>query len=291
MDVGPTEWMDQIMKLYSKAALRSTIAGGLLSLALLGQSAPLQAAGDLLVAPTRIVLDGRRGAEVILNNIGAEEATYRITLELRRMNDIGKLNEITPETANDKEKAALELIRFAPRRVTLPPNQPQSIRIGLQGMETLPDGEYRAHMLFRAIPKTPEATAEDGQANGLKINLIPVYGVTIPVIVRKGDLKATAAIANAMIAREAEVTSLNFDLTRAGDKSVFGEVHVTKPGVADPLIVAKGIAVYPELGSRKVSLPIDPAKHAAMQGEVVISYYEAPESGGSLITQLRTVLR
>ena len=26
--------------------------------------------GDLLVAPTRIVLDGRKGAEVILNNIG-----------------------------------------------------------------------------------------------------------------------------------------------------------------------------------------------------------------------------
>ena len=26
--------------------------------------------GDLLVAPTRIVLDGRKGTEVVLNNIG-----------------------------------------------------------------------------------------------------------------------------------------------------------------------------------------------------------------------------
>jgi P pilus assembly chaperone PapD len=288
---NPRKNVDQTMPKFSKAICRSILASAALSMAVLGQSAPVQAAGDLLVAPTRIVLDGRRGAEVILNNIGAEEATYRITLELRRMNDIGKLDEITPETANDKEKAALELIRYAPRRVTLPPNQPQSIRIGLQGTETLPDGEYRAHMLFRAIPKTPDATAEDGQANGLKINLIPVYGVTIPVIVRKGDLKATAAIANAALARDADMTSLNFDLTRAGDKSVFGEVHVTKPGVAEPLIVVKGIAVYPELGSRKVSLPIDAAKLATVQGEVVISYYEAPEAGGSLITQLRTVLR
>jgi P pilus assembly chaperone PapD len=280
------------MSLISQSKFRSVFAGVALSLAIATQTAPARAAGDLLVAPTRVVLDGRRGAEVILNNIGAEEATYRISLELRRMTDNGKLDEITPETANDKEKAALEIIRFAPRRVTLPPNQPQSIRIGMQATETLPDGEYRAHMLFRAIPKTPEATAEESPANGLKINLIPVYGVTIPVIVRKGELKATAAIANAEIARNAEgVQALQFDLARSGERSVFGEVHVNKPGVAEPLMVAKGIAVYPELASRQVSLPVDDATAAKVKGEVVISYYEAPEAGGGLITQLRTVLR
>lgn len=271
--------------------LRSFSMAALAAAALVGPSVPAQAAGDLLVAPTRIVLDGRRGAEVILNNIGSEEATYRISLELRRMNDIGKLDDVVPEEANATEKAALEMIRFAPRRVTLPPNQPQSIRIGLQGTEALPDGEYRAHMLFRAIPKTPDVTAEDTQANGLKINLIPVYGVTIPVIVRKGELKATAAIANAAIARDNEGQTLQFDLARQGERSVFGEVHVTRPGVAEPLLVAKGIAVYPELQSRIVSLPLDAASAAKMPGEVVISYYEAPEAGGGLIAQLRTVLR
>lgn len=261
------------------------------ALAIMGASPPAVAAGDLLVAPTRIVLDGRRGAEVILNNIGAEEATYRISLELRRMSEIGRLEDILPEAASDKEKVALEIIRFAPRRVTLPPNQPQSIRVGLQGTETLPDGEYRAHMLFRAIPKTPEATAEGDVSNGLKINLIPVYGVTIPVIIRKGELRATAAIANAVIARDNEGQTLQFDLSRQGAKSVFGEVHITRPGVAEPLLVAKGIAVYPELASRQVSLPLDAAAAAKMPGEVVISYYEAPEAGGGLIAQLRTVLR
>jgi P pilus assembly chaperone PapD len=271
--------------------LRFLSIAAMAAVALIGPSMPAKAAGDLLVAPTRIVLDGRRGAEVILNNIGSEEATYRISLELRRMNDIGKLDDVVPEEASAAEKAALEMIRFAPRRVTLPPNQPQSIRIGLQGTEALPDGEYRAHMLFRAIPKTPDVTAEDTQANGLKINLIPVYGVTIPVIVRKGELKATAAIANANIARDNEGQTLQFDLARQGDRSVFGEVHVTRPGVAEPLLVAKGIAVYPELQSRIVSLPLDAASAAKMPGEVIISYYEAPEAGGGLIAQLRTVLR
>lgn len=277
------------MKLLLMRQMGTLLAAALFAGA--APSTPAQAAGDLLVAPTRVVLDGRRGAEVILNNIGSEEATYRISLELRRMNEIGKLDDVLPEEANSTEKAALEAIRFAPRRVTLPPNQPQSIRIGLQGTESLPDGEYRAHMLFRAIPKTPEPTADDPQSNGLKINLIPVYGVTIPVIVRKGELKATAAIANAAIARDNEGPTLQFDIAREGEKSVFGEVHVTRAGIAQPLLVAKGIAVYPERKARTVSLPLHPEQLAQLQGEIVISYYEAPEAGGGLITQLRTVLR
>jgi hypothetical protein len=56
-------------------------------------------------------------------------------------------------------------------------------------------------------------------------------------------------------------------------------------------LVAKGIAVYPELTSRQVSLPLDAILAAKLPGEVVISYYEAPEAGGGLIAQLRTVLR
>lgn len=251
---------------------------------------PVHAAGDLLVAPTRIVLDGRRGTEVILNNTGSEEATYRISLELRRMNDIGRLEDVSVEDANETEKAALAIIRFAPRRVTLPPNQPQSIRIGLQPMGDLPDGEYRAHMLFRAIPKAQPVSEAQDAGNGLKIQLIPIYGITIPVIVRKGDLTATAALTNVEIASDNGVPTLQLDLTRKGARSVFGEIHVTKPGVAVPLLVAKGIAVYPEVTSRQVLLPFDAALADKMHGDIVISYYEAPEAGGGLISQIRSVL-
>lgn len=246
--------------------------------------------GDLLIAPTRIVLDGRRGTEVILNNIGNEEATYRITLELRRMNDKGRLDDVATEGANDKEKAALEVIRYAPRRVTLPPNQPQSIRIGMQSMDTLPDGEYRAHMLFRAIPKAPAADAGQDAGGGLKIQLIPIYGISIPVILRKGNLVATAALTNVRIGKDNEGPTLDFDMTRKGEKSVFGEIHVTKLGVSEPITVAKGIAIYPEVTGRGVSLPLSPEVAAKMRGEVVVSYYEAPEAGGGLISQVRSVL-
>jgi P pilus assembly chaperone PapD len=272
-------------------ASRMLLGATLVATLPVGLPSPAHAAGDLLIAPTRVVLDGRRGTEVILNNIGSEEATYRISLELRRMNDQGRLDDVEVANANEKERAALELIRFAPRRVTLPPNQPQSIRIGLQPTEALPDGEYRAHMLFRAIPKTPAATDAQAATNELKIKLIPIYGITIPVIVRKGNLQGTAALANLRIGKDDEGPTLEFDMNRKGDRSVFGEVHVTKPGIAEPIWKEKGIAIYPEIENRKVSLNMPPEIAAKLTGEVVVSYYEAAEAGGGLISQVRTVLR
>ncbi len=269
---------------------RIIIASTVLGMMPLGAVTPAYASGDLLIAPTRIILDGRRGTEVILNNIGNEEATYRITLELRRMNDQGRLDDVDPTAANEKEKSALGVIRYAPRRVTLPPNQPQSIRVGMQPAVDLPDGEYRAHMLFRAIPKTPAVDATQDAGNGLKIQLIPIYGISIPIIVRKGNLEATAALSNVRMGKDKEGPSLEFDMSRKGDRSVFGEIRVTKPGVAEPITVAKGIAIYPEIASRLVSLPLEPEVAAKMKGEIVVSYYEAPEAGGGLISQVRSVL-
>ncbi len=249
-----------------------------------------RAAGDLLVAPTRIVLDGRRGTEVILNNVGAEEATYRISLELRRMNTQGRLEDVEVAVANEIEKKAVEMVRFAPKRVTLPPNQPQSIRIAIQQPEGLPDGEYRAHMMFRAIPKVQAATAAPSKDSGVQIQLIPIYGVTIPIIIRKGKLQAVAAIANPRLGKEQDVPMLIFDLSRTGNRSVFGDVKVSKSGVAAPVFQAKGIAIYPEIAKRTVSIPLPEEVAAQLHGPLTIGYYEAAEAGSGLIAEVKSVL-
>src|SRR5690606_4474121 len=184
------------------------LAGACIAIAALASPplAPLAAQGDLLIAPTRLVLDGRRGGEVILSNVGGEEATYRVSLELRRMTPDGDLAPVDEAEANVTEKAALEMIRYAPRRVTLPPGEPQAIRISARPGADLPDGEYRVHMSFNAIPKARPVADSDSQAapdGGFAINLIPIYGITMPIIVRKGELEVTAALANPRIERAA----------------------------------------------------------------------------------------
>jgi P pilus assembly chaperone PapD len=132
--------------------LNNRIARGAIASAIVAACSSIAQAGvgDLLVAPTRLVLDGGRGAEVVLNNIGDEPATYRISVEFRRMTADGNLVEVTDPTP--QEKAAADMIVYAPRRVTLPPHQPQAIRIAARPPAGLPDGEYRVHLLFRAVP-------------------------------------------------------------------------------------------------------------------------------------------
>lgn len=267
---------------------------GLFSAAVLGAAAaPANAAGDLLVAPTRILLDGSRGTEVVLNNIGSAPATYRISLEIKRMTALGGLDEIEEGDANEAEKAALAMISFNPRRVTLPPNQPQVIRVGVRVPEGTAPGEYRAHMLFRAVPDAAPAAdpAKPANSGGVSIALTPIYGITIPVIVRVGALGATAEIGEARVEDTVDGPAFAFDLARTGNRSVYGDIEVTRSGLAEPLLLARGIAVYPEVGQRKVSLRVPPELAAKLKGPVKIRYSEDREIGGGTIHEADRVVK
>lgn len=276
---------------YSCHPLRCLAMASLGTLALAALECPAQAGvGDLLVAPTRVVLEGNRSTEVVLNNIGADTANYRITLELRRMKPDGDLEEVALEQANDHEKKTLDIISYAPRRVTLPPNQPQAIRVGVRAGDDLPDGEYRAHMVFRAIPDATPVTASN-DSKGLSIKLIPIYGVVIPIIVRRGNLQASAKITEAHLEVKPNASLLDFTLQRSGTRSVYGNIRVVRAGLAKPLYEAKGIAVYAELDQRTVAFPISPEQAAALKGPVTVEYREPDDQGGGLIASLATALR
>ena len=72
-------------------------------------AAPAQAQGDLLVAPTRVMINQGGSAEVVLSNIGNQPATYtgdgawRITVPLERLKGetLGALS-VTKEGAGSK---------------------------------------------------------------------------------------------------------------------------------------------------------------------------------------------
>lgn len=279
------------------------------ALSLIYVSAPAFAGGDLLVAPTRVVLDGPRGTEVFLNNVGAQPATYRISMELKRMLPSGQVEDVASDAANDTEKSTLSMITYAPRRVTLAPNQPQAIRISARPPADLPDGEYRAHILFRAIPDAvaPRPTTA-APAQGVSIALTPIYGVTIPIIIRKGSLNATAAISgvqkvkidptsNAIVSAStrpgnvAPIDAISFTLTRSGERSTFGRIRLSKPGLAKPLFEARGIAVYTEVSSRVVTLPVSPEVAAQLSGPTKVEYLEDSDTGGGTIAEAQVVIR
>ncbi len=253
-------------------------------------SAASAGVGDLLVAPTRLVLDGRRGAEIILNNIGEEPATYRVSVEFRRMTENGDLIDVT--TPTDADKKAEDMIVFAPRKVMLAPHEPQAIRIAARPPQGLPDGEYRVHMLFRAIPPSSPLVQPSGeQPKGVQFKLTPVYGVTIPVIVRLGNLEATAGIADVHLETKGDQASVALDLVRKGSRSTYGEVRIVKAGIKDPIADVKGVAVYTEISTRHVSIPVLANHRADAWGPVTVEYIESYDDGTHVLAQTQAVLR
>ncbi|HEY1144301.1 MAG TPA: molecular chaperone [Sphingomicrobium sp.] len=243
--------------------------------------------GDLLVAPTRIVLNGGRGTEIVLSNIGSEVATYRISVELRRMTPDGMLHDV--DAPNDEEKLAESMIAYAPRRVTLAPREPQTIRISARAPAGLPDGEYRVHLLFRAVPPpTPIEAPKD--VKGISFALTPIYGVTIPVIARFGNLEAKAGISGVHLVREQGKPAISVELSRAGERSTFGEVRVMKAGIKDPIAVQRGVAIYTEVGKRSLTIPLDDRYASAANGHVTVQYVEPSDNGPLTIAETDAVL-
>ena len=276
------------MNIWTRQALAAAVAVA----PLIAIASPARAGiGDLLVAPTRIVLDGRRGAEVILNNIGDEPATYRVSVQFRRMTEDGGLDDV--EEPNATDKIAEDMIVYAPRRVTLAPHQPQAIRIAARPPEGLPDGEYRVHMLFRAIPApTPiVAAAAQEPVKGIHFQLTPIYGVTIPIIVRLGNLEATAGIANVHLEKKDGEPVVALDLSRSGTRSTYGEVRVLKAGVKDPIAIQKNVAIYTEITHRRVAVALNDAYKGEVAGPVTVQYVETFDDGSHVIAETQAVLR
>ncbi len=270
---------------------RAALAAG--TLAGIVCSGPVLAQADLLVAPTRVIINGGGSTQVVLSNIGAKPATYRISLELRRMTAEGELVDVAEADTTPAERAALAMVRYAPRRITLPPDQPQSVRISARPGPELTEGEYRIHMKFAGVPNplTPEEAAKQQTGTGLSVKLTPIYGITIPVIIRKGQLDAQITIANPQVVATKEGSFLDLDMNRSGARSVFGEIIVRPIGSKDPLFQVRGIAIYTELAQRNLHWPLSPEQAAKLKGPVRIEYRETPENGGKLLAFVEAALR
>jgi hypothetical protein len=263
-----------------------------------GETAPAASSatgvGDLLVAPTRLILEGRtRTAELALVNIGDHPATYRISLTHMTMLESGDLKEI--ETPGPDEALSDSLIRYSPRQVVLDPHVVQTVRIQLRLPETLATGEYRTHLLFRGVPPADTVTSIDPKekADGFRILLTPIYGVSIPLIIRHGDTAATVTMTEARIERaksESEPPVVHVRLNRNGNRSVYGNITVRftpKGGGKEQVVgMANGVAVYTPLPARIANIVLRPPAGVSLgAGTYRITYMDAEQVGGGLLAE------
>jgi P pilus assembly chaperone PapD len=250
--------------------------------------------GDLLVAPTRLILEGRtRTAELALVNIGDHPATFRISLTHMKMLESGDIKEI-PNPGPD-EILTDSLIRYSPRQVILDPHVVQTVRIQLRLPETLADGEYRTHLLFRGVPSTDAVAPIDPKekTEGFRILLTPIYGVSIPIIIRHGDttVAVTMSVPRLELSKsESELSVLHVTLNRTGTRSVYGNITVRftpKGGGKEQVVgMANGVAVYTPLPARIANVVLRPPAGVNLSaGTYRVTYMDAEQVGGGLLAE------
>lgn len=234
----------------------------------------------LNITPKRLTFDrNRRNGTIFILNQGTEAVTVDLSIGDRVMLPDGQIfpaedaaRREDVKAAVDQLKSARDMVQVSPRRVTLQPGRPQTVRVRLGALPDPADGEHRSHLTVTTIPPrdagtTPEAAAA-GAPSQLSFQIVAVYGLSIPLIVRPGDADVRATIEGAHIESSAPSATpspekrgplVAFDLVRQGTSSAYGNFEVRVVGErrgAEPLGVVRGVAVYPEIARRAVRIPL-----------------------------------
>ena len=145
----------------------------------------------------------------------------------------------------------------------------------------------RIHRIVRAVI----STISSEPVKGVHFQLTPVYGVTIPVIVRLGNLQATAGISDVHLAEKNGNRVVSLELSRAGQRSTFGEVRVLKAGVKEPVAIQRAVAIYTEVGKREVNIPLNADFKGSIDGPVTVQYVETYDDGAHVLAETSATLR
>lgn len=221
----------------------------------------LQGQGNLLISPRRIVFEGnKRTIDMNLANTGQDSATYAISIVQIRMREDGNFENITEPDPG--QLFADKYIRFFPRSVKLAPNETQVVKVQLTRTGELKPGEYRSHFYFRAIPmEKPLGEKEIVDTTTLSVKLTPIFGITIPVIIRNGNSDAKASISDLSLSHTPETGYiLSARINRTGNMSLFGDLkaeYVNQAGTITRVAIANGVAVYTPNSSRKINLSLN----------------------------------
>lgn len=267
---------------------------GVVILASFTQAGAQSSKPDLMLYPSRVVFErNQRAAQVDFVNTTPELVTYRLHLVNRRMDEWGAFVPAEPPLPG--ERFADSMLRYSPRQVTMAPGATQTVRLLLRKPAGLEPGEYRSHLLFERLPSVTEAPTEgqDSSKPGkeLSIQLTARINVSIPVIVRHGDIRAEVSINGLRLQPPStgQPALLDFVLARSGERSVYGDLTVhflAQDGRSWELGGAKGVAVYSPNPLRRARLPLTlPVGLVLGRGQLQVTYSEREENGGHPIAQ------
>jgi hypothetical protein len=234
----------------------------LLLIPILSLSMPSMAQGDLLITPKRVVFEGNKQKETLnLANMGKDTATYSISFLHYNMQEDGSF--IIIENPDSGQMFADPYLRIFPRKITLAPGEPQVIMLQCRRKTDMPAGEYRSHLYFRAEKNNKPLGTKNSVVDTtlVSVQLIPVYGLSIPVIIRSGAVNASAALSNLRLdIGQGMEQILTLTINRTGNISIYGDITIEySPAQGKPYEIGaiNGVGVYTNINKRSIAVKLN----------------------------------
>jgi fimbrial chaperone protein len=228
---------------------------------------------NLLIYPVRVAFDEtERDAEITLTNTSSKINTYRLEWQEKSAKMEGGYQDLSENEAKSMPIAS-SMLRFSPREVTLKPNERQLIKLRLRRPRDLAEGEYRSHLLFKAIP----SVADKGDETATRTQINIVMSFAIPVTIQQGKYDAQVSLQSAKIeySKKDQSGKVTLGLSRQGQHSASGDISAFwTPTGGSEILLAK-IADYnfwPELMEAEVSLISTDADFIPSDGRLRIKY-------------------
>ncbi len=252
-------------------------------------------ANAVRVSLKRIIFEGSVRSEIltIINNTG-EAQTYRLGWRKYKMTERDSLRAVKEDEDASDILWADDMVRFAPRRVSIPAGSSQQIRLLLRRPADIQEAEYRSHLWIVTESKPDRFDIEQDATDKQSIRLAVQPAISLPIFVRHGDLEVSASIEDAKLSKTAEGLNVSFTLLRDGTSSLYGDLDfVCTDGGKDVVLKqVRGISVYTEVNKRYLDFDLPLGPEAAQHCQSVNVVYRAdpddPKFKGGTLAEAST---
>jgi hypothetical protein len=140
-------------------------------------------------------------------------------------------------------------------------------------------GEYRSHLYFRSekdyTPLSRDKAAQDSTL--LSVSITPIFGMSIPIIIRTGEVSVSASISNPKLETTADnFQNLLFTINRVGNISLYGDISIQfipQQGTPFEVGALNGVGVYTNIDYRKMNIQLTiPNGGSLPKGKLKITY-------------------
>jgi hypothetical protein len=187
------------------------------------------------------------------------------------------------------EGFADDLIRRELREIELEPKQAMPFRLMKRLKPDTKKGEYVSHIVFEKLLDQEKAKKVEVGDGKIGIDIQARYKLSVPVVIRVGELQAHAEIVNPKIIEEGENIYVAFDILRKGNKSLRGNLKVMADG--KEIGVLNSVNVFLSTDKRKIRIPLltnSELDKTDLKGEnITITYTEPKEMGGKELASVR----